>query len=205
MFFDKQSVLYQRLPPSERPRFRSRVVLFMEAHEFMAKGMEEVPPDVKAAIAASAVHLTLGLDAFIFKKYEHIIVYPHPFPSPQHPEKWHASEIFEEDGVVLFSAEQLMAGFLQPARYFNLGLYEYARVFYRTCAEASMLPSFYEDDWEKLEQISGFSREIIEKWVGLPEIETRAVAVAHFFVFPHTFRQVMPEQYVAMAAVFRQN
>jgi hypothetical protein len=130
-------------------------------------------------------------------------VYPHPFPSPQHPEKWHASEIFDEDGVVLFSAEQLMAGFMNPTRFFHLGLYEMARVYLKNHPQAA-IPDFSEGDWGKLERISGLSRDVVHHFIGLPDADVRAVAIAHFFVFGEKFRSEMPEKHEALRREFMQ-
>jgi hypothetical protein len=194
---------YQKLSADEKTRFRQRMALYMHANEFMPQGMDNVPVDVKGVVAASVVQLTFGLDDYLLNKFEHIVIYPHPFPSPQFPEKWHTSEIYEEDGVILFSAEQLMASFLQPVRFFNSGLYEYARVF-RRCYPAVVFPSFGENDWEALQQVSGFSKNVVEKWIGLPDPDAVAVAVVYFFVFPEKFRAVLPEAYQTLAGIFRQ-
>ncbi|MEZ4932064.1 MAG: zinc-dependent peptidase [Saprospiraceae bacterium] len=192
-FFDK-------LTPADKTKFCNRVALYMEANEFMPKGMEEVPADVKAVVAASVVQLTFWQEDYLLNKFEYIIVYPHPFPSPQYPEQWHACEIFEEDGVIMFSAEQLMAGFAQPEKFFHIGLYEYTKVFMRCHPEITM-PGLPVDIWEKLELISGFPKEAVEKWVGLNDLNVMAVAVAHWFVFGDRFRVVMPELYQAIGRV----
>lgn len=194
---------YQNLSADEKTRFRNRMALYMHANEFMPQGMESVPMDVKGVIAASVVQLTFGLEDYRLSKFEYIIVYPHPFPSPQFPEKWHVSEIFEEDGVIMVSAEQLMASFLQPERYFNIGLYEYARV-YRRCYPGVSFPVLGENSWEQLQAISGYSKDVIEKWIGLPKPDVLAVAIAHFFVFPKKFKALLPEVYEELAGFFKQ-
>lgn len=185
---------YQNLSVKEKERFRTRMALYMHANEFKTQGMDDMPLDLKGVIAASVVQLTFGHEDFLLNKFEHIIVYPHPFPSPQYPDKWHASEIYEKDGVILFSAEHLMRGFMQSQKYFHIGLYEYARVF-RRCYPGTQWPAFGEDVWEKLERVSGMAHEAIVKYTGLPEVDSVAVAVAHFFVFPQKFKAVMPEEY----------
>lgn len=198
-----QLPFYQNLDAAAKTRFRNRMALYMEAKEFMPKGMENVPPDVKGVIAASAVQLTFGFEDYLLGKFEYIIVYPHPFPSPQYPEIWHASEIFEEDGVIMFSVEHLMASFVQPRRFFHIGFYEFARVF-RRCYPEIAFPSFDENSWVKLEQISGFSKAALEKWIGLENPDPAAVAVAHFFVFPEKFQAAMPVEYGQLAGILKQ-
>lgn len=193
---------YQRLSEPQQLQFRQRTAMYMHAHEFRAQGMETMPMDLKAIIAATAVMVSFGQEDFLMEPYEHIIVYPHPFPSPQFPEHWHTSEIYDEDGVILFSAEQLMLSFLQPQKYFNIALYEYAKVFRRCHPEMSWPIWASDDDWEKLSLVSGMKLSDIKKWVGLPEIDISAVAVAHFFVFPERFLKVFPKQYEQLAQNF---
>ena len=183
---------FKNLSQEDKTKFCTRVALYMEANEFIPKGMEEVPPDVKAVVAASVVQLTLYPQDYSLNKFEHIIVYPHPFPSPQYPTQWHASEIYEEDGVIMFSAEQLMAGFARPDKFFNIGLYEYTKVFMRCHPEVSM-PNLPPDIWQKLHLVSGFPKDAVEKWVGLNDLDVMAVAVSHWFVFGERFRVAMPD------------
>lgn len=193
-FIEAKLPFYQRLDEAGKQRFRNRMAMYMEAVDFQGKGMEDVPPELKAAIAACAVQLTLGREQdWLMEKFEHLIVYPHPFPSPQH-QQWHACEHFEPDGAILFSGEQLLPGFLQPEKFFHIGLYEYARVF-RACFPELPFPAFGEAHWPILQAISGFSKSVLEKWIGLPELDVAAVAVTHFFVFPERFQAALPDEY----------
>ena len=200
----QQHRFFQRLTPSARQRFCDRVALYMIAHEFMPQGVESVPEDVKAAVAAEAVQLTFGQEDFFFFSFERIVIYPKPFPSPQFPRRFHASELYEEDAVLLFAAEQLMLGFTAPDRYYNIALHELAKVYLHLHPEAGW-PEMDADSWERLERISGMSREAIVQWINLPEeaIPAPAVAISHFFVFPVRFKEEWPAAYAAFAETFR--
>ncbi len=193
---------FKNLSPNDKTKFCNRIALYMEANEFVPKAMEEMPLDVKAVVAASVVQLTFFQEDYLLNKFEHIIVYPHPFPSPQYPNQWHACEIFEEDGVIMFSAEQLMAGFAQPEKFFHIGLYEYAKVFMR-CHPETTLPELPPDVWQRLEIISRFPKSAVEKWIGLNDLNVMAVAIAHWFVFGERFRVAMPETYAAFELIFQ--
>ncbi len=191
---------FKKLSPEHKTKFCNRVALYLKANEFMPKGMESVPLDVQAVVAASVIQLTFHHDDFLLNKFEHIIIYPHPFPSPQY-QQWHACEIFEEDKVIMFSAEQLMAGFAQPTKFFHIGLYEYTRAFMRCHPEVEM-PELDENIWLKLQVISNFPKAAVEKWIGLSELDTIAVAVAHYFVFPDRFKAVDPELFQKLSTIF---
>lgn len=191
---EKRLPYYQRLTEPLRARFRQRTALYIKAHDFKAQRMEQVPADIQAVIAATAVQLTFGQEDFLMKPFEFIIVYPHPFPSPQYPTQWHASEIYEEDGVILFSAEQLMPGFFLPEKHFHIGLYEYARVF-RLVHPFMTWPDWSEEDWQGLEAVSGMTHQYVTHLIGLDDIDVTAVAVVYFYVFPERFRQHFQHQY----------
>ena len=191
---------FQRLNAEEKTKFCHRVALYIEANEFIPKGMEEMPLDIKAVVAASVVQLTFRQEDYLLNKFEHIIVYPHPFPSPQYNE-WHACEIFEEDGVIMFSAEQLMAGFAQPDKFFHIGFYEYAKVFMRCHPEITM-PELPADIWEKLQLISRFPQAAVERWIGLKDLNVTAVAISHYFVFGENFKAVLPEIHHSFQKIF---
>jgi Mlc titration factor MtfA (ptsG expression regulator) len=195
---------YQRLAEPEKKRFRHRVALYIEANDFMAKGMDEVSPDLKVVAAACAVQLTFGKRDFLLNRFEHLIFFPQPFPSPQYPENYHASEIYEEDGAILFSAEQLMKGFFTPHKFYNIGLHEYAKVFERSCP-ALTFPALADTHWQELQQISGFTREWIREWINLEDIPLRAVSIAHFFAFPQQFYTLLPDLYEQYAHLFNQS
>jgi Glucose-regulated metallo-peptidase M90 len=193
---------YQNLSAAEKTRFRTRTAMYMEANEFMAQGMEAVPPDVKGIAAASVVQLTFYHEDYLLSKFEHIVIYPHPFPSPQHPEEWHVCEHFEEDGVIMFSAEQLVPGFLEPKRFLNIGLYEYARVFMRCHPEVSF-HHFDEEHWPAFEQISGFPKDKTIQFIGLKEIDMTALAVVYFFCFEEKFKAKLPKEFEALARALK--
>lgn len=192
---------YQNLSPEKQTLFRNRMGLYRHAVEFMPQAMEEVPLDIQYAIAASVVTLTLNQEDFLLSKFEHIIVYPHPFPSPQHPEDWHSSEHFEEDGAILFSIDHLMKGFLESKKYFHTGLYEFARI-YQTSYPDKNYPVFTTEIWPKIEQVSGFKREGIEKWIGLPEVDLYAICVVLYFVFPKRMAAIMPDATSELEKIF---
>ena len=92
--FQQRYPFYHELSLENKKRFRERVALFKIGTEFMPQAMEEVPEDIKGFVAANAVRLTLGLPDYMFPSFEKVVIYPKPFPSPQYPKSFHASEIF---------------------------------------------------------------------------------------------------------------
>jgi len=198
---EKAPGIYHRMSEKEKLHFRQRVGLFRMGSEFMPQAMESSPADAELAVAAAAVTLLHTKKELVFRTHEHVILYNHLFPSPQFPEIFHASEVFDEDGVVMFSVPHLIKGFLEPGLYFPLGLYEYARVYMRTFP-GEKFPMVTEEDWPKLESISGFFRAGIEEWVNTPDLSLPAVAVSLFFTNPGKFEEVWPEAFERLTSVF---
>jgi Mlc titration factor MtfA (ptsG expression regulator) len=204
---------YQNLSPQLRQRFRTRVTLFMLGNDFIrpvppddpdaAAHRKRVPEDLKAAVSACAAQVFFGKTQFMTGKYENIILYPHPFPTPQHA-AFHNSEIFDEDGVLLFNADPLMVGFQRPQSFFSIGLYEMARVFQKITPSVST-PNLDGKTMASLEQISGMSQNDIETIVGLPNLDGFGIAAHHFLVFPDRFKTVLPDLYQLLENIFEQN
>lgn len=201
---ERFSGFYQRLGPAEQKRFRDRVALFRMGTDWepMAFEGEAVPHDVQLALAAQAVMLTFNKPEFLFHKFEKVIVYPRPFPTPEHPFE-HASELYEPDGCLLFSAEQVMLAFTEPDKWYDVSLHEYAKAFALTYPH-EQYPTFDTDDaWEKLQRVSLMPRAHIESVIGMAGLEALPVAIHHFFIFPEQFKTVFPQEAQVLKAVFK--
>ena len=200
---ERSCLFYRRLSTAEQRRFRGRVALFNMGTDWepLAFPDDSLPPDVQAAIATQAVALTFGREAFLFDKFEKVIVFPRPFPTPEHPYD-HASEMHEADGCLLFSAEQVMLGFVKPTQWYNVALHEYAKAFVLKYPQAAW-PDFSADlVWEKLEKASLMPRAHVESVIGLAGVDALPVAIHHAFVFPERFATAFPEENQAFAKIF---
>ncbi len=189
---NQRSQFYQGLSLEGKKRFRHRMALFMMAHDFDPMVVEKVPEDIKAALAANVVHLTFGLPDYLLEHYEKVIIYPSTFPSPQFPKQFHSSEIYEADGVMIFSAQHLMNGFIQPQSYYNSGLHEAVQAFIALNKDIQF-PTLPDDIWEKLEQVSRYPQKKVEAWIGLKEVNPLAVSICHFLIFPQQFAETLPQ------------
>jgi len=201
LLLTKKHPFYQSLSEKEQKRFRDRVVLYMMANEFMPQKMEEVPLDLQAIVSSNAIQLTFGLKDYLLSAFEHIIIYPRPFPSPQYPTNFHTSEIYPDDKVILFAIEQLVPGTMNPQAHYNIGLHEYIRAYLHMYDEGQF-PTLEEDHWEKLEQISGWSKEHIFKYINRPDVQLPPVSICHFFTFGKKFQALLPNEFQEYKAIF---
>lgn len=193
---------YKHLDSVEKKRFRDRVMLWIRAKEHLLQGLKVFPEDVKNLIAAYGVMMTFGTEKYLLQPYERLVLYPHPFPSPNF-QFLHNSEINDEDGVVIFNAHPLMNGINNPRQHYNLILHEYSHAFIMNYPEHDF-PSFAEKK-QRLEEIRGINLETIEKTIGLPDIDIRQVAVEHFFITPVRFNEILPDEYQRLCEIFNMN
>jgi Mlc titration factor MtfA (ptsG expression regulator) len=194
---------YRKLSAAEQRRFRGRIALFNMGTDWepLAFPEDALPPDVQLAISAQAVALTFHREQFLFEKFEKIIVFPRPFPTPEHPYD-HASEMHEADGCLLFSAEQVVLGFVNPTQWYNVALHEYAKVFRSKYPEEPWPLLSDETVWAKLETVSGMPRVHVESVIGLAGVDAFPVAVHHFFSFPDRFKAAFPDESRAFEQIF---
>jgi len=194
---------YQRLSEEDKRKFEERVTLFIMAKNFSGKIEEDVPEDMKAIIAASAVLLTFNKEEeedWLFDKFEQFIVYPHPFPTPQY-EAWHITENYEEDGVMLFSAEHLLHGFFEPRKYYQIALHEFVNVFLDSY-QGVKYPEFGTDSWTAFEKIGNFTEERIKAYIGLDNVHPATVGTTLFFTHREIFAKVLPEKFKELDKIF---
>lgn len=197
---------YQNLPAADKKRFRDRIGLFQMGTDWTPVGFPEdtMSPDLQMALAAPAVMLGFRKPEVLFGKFEKVIVYPLPFPSPEYAFE-HASELYVEDACLLFSSEQVMQAFIEPHRLYNVALHEYARVFV-LCYPNEPYPAFEDDNvWEKLQTVSGMSRQFVENVIGLSDVEALPVAIHHFFIFRERFEAVFPGETANFRQIFLSN
>jgi hypothetical protein len=194
---------YQTLSPIDKRKFEGRVALFRMGVNWTPIGWPDdvLPPDVELALAAQGVSLTFSREEFLYPQFEKVIIYPKPFPSPEHPYP-HSSELYAPDGCLIFSAENVMRAFFNPGRFYQVGLHEYARAFMLKSSHEPW-PTFEEETaWQTLEQLSGMTREHVENAVGLSGVEVLPVAIHHFFVFREQFQRAFPVQAQQLSMIF---
>lgn len=191
---EKRLPFYQGLNDDDKVKFQGRIELFTRATDFIPNGWESVPYDIQAWVASAPVMLTFHKDDFLLLPYERVVIYPHSFPSPQYPEQFHASEVFEEDAVVLFSSEKLIPGVLQPQQYYNIAMHEYAKVF-RIVYPQHDYPDTI--DWDIHEAIVGYPQAKLLDYIGMESVEAWPVLASLYFSHPE-------EMLSKMTATFRQ-
>ncbi len=200
---DQTIPFYHALSATNKKRFQNRVELYVIANAFIAKGVKEdsePPSEIQYFLATNVVQLTFGQADYRLPKFERLVIYPARFPSPQYPEHIHTSEMYEEDGVLIFALDPFMRGVMQAKEY-NIGFHEYAQAYIASYPDKDYAKE-EEISWEGLTAISTMKSEAIKKHIGLPDIDIRAVVIHHFFYFPEKMKALKPALYERHSKIF---
>lgn len=203
-WLEKYSSYYKKLLVPDKIKFLKRLSIYLHAKEFVAQGQKQegVPEDIKAIIGHSYIMLSMGLEDYLLKDYDRIVLYKHPFPTPE-KKFLHSVETHPEDGVIILSMEQLISGLLNQA-FYNVGLHAYAEAFVEKNPSLDY-PEFENDIWERLEQISGISVEQQTAILGFEQKDPLIVTIVYFFDYPQQFLNHEPKLYIQMINLFQQD
>ena len=195
MFETRLPPWYESLDPQARKMLRERTALLETGFEFRVQSAEdrELPGDLAAILISQAARLSLGTDILVPLPFETIVIYRHPFPSPQFPHDFHHSEIFTEDGVLMFSLPIAIPGVMESRTYFNIVLYEFARVFEEVGSGGELIGAALPPWPEAVAAVVGADPTWVSGAVGLPDIDALAVATVLFLDFPEAFAKTYPE------------
>ena len=196
-FLERFFGFYQALSEEDQRHFRNRTMMIQLAKDFLAQADDKsVPADARLIFAACQAQLTFGLEDYLMKSFEKVVVYPDAFPSPKYPEHFHLSEVFEEDTVngYIFSLQHMLAGFTQPQQYYNITSHELSQSLTMIYPDWPW-PLVDESIWPQLEQISHFPSQALKKMMNRPDVEPLAATITHFLSYPNAFKQVLPAIY----------
>lgn len=190
----KTNPTYGALDDETKNEFHKRLLLFTEGKEFLAKGMEqanlEVPYDVQNMIAQIPITMTLGRRDFTLKRFERVVLYKHPFPTPKN-RFLHTSEIHAEDGVIILSLEHVQAAMMQPGYHYDVGWHAFAEAFISSHPKEPW-PDLPSDIWSKVDEISPQNQKMILGTLGFEMVDVMPVLVTLYFRHADRFRAVLP-------------
>ena len=183
---------YIALSAEKKLVFEQRCFLMLLAIDFQGQSEESLPEDFKLMAIIPAVMLTFDEEKFLFNGYEKIVIYPTAFPSPQYPNNFHHSESFSEDGVLLFSAQAIFQGYMNPINHYPVTAHEWSKIYIAQNADRKW-PEGEEAWWETLSEISGWDKNCIFECIGRPDIEILPVVIVHLLYFPIPTMEKFPD------------
>jgi Mlc titration factor MtfA (ptsG expression regulator) len=205
----KHFAFYHVLSDLDRLQFRLKLNALLKSKWFKGRDGFEVSNEMMLLLAATMAQISLGLPAFIFPKFDRIVLFPKRFYSEiiQHDLK--GLTIFKT-GVVLISWPDYQQGYSEPTDKLNLGLHEMAHALFLDYFHFNKTSSLY-SNWLKVAKPVLDSMKINEGPQFLRDYaksnihEFWAVCVEHFFEAPIQFREQLPELYNAMCVVLNQD
>ncbi len=192
-WLNEHSPFYTGLNASDKAKYEKRVFLFEKSVVLEAKGLESAPQDFLSAISSQQIMITMGLSNFLTEPFERFIVYRTHFHSPENMER-HASEINFEDNVTILAGNQLLFSVKKPTEYFNIGIYELARILKKNQPQI-LFPSIAKDDIQNLNTVASYTIEQAENQCNQKLEDYTALAIHHFFTFNSEMNEMYPEMY----------
>ena len=205
----KHFAFYHVLSDLDRLQFRIKLNALLKSKWFKGRDGFEVSNEMMLLLVATMAQISLGLPAFIFPKFDRIVLFPKRFFSEiiQHDLK--GLTIFKT-GVVLISWPDYQQGYSEPTDKLNLGLHEMAHALFLDYFHFNKTNSLYFNwftvakpvlDSMKINEGPQFLRDYAKSNIH----EFWAVCVEHFFEAPIQFREQLPDLYNAMCVVLNQD
>lgn len=202
-WLEQFSPFYNSLSEQSKKNFEKRMSLFILSKEFGSIGEEkrDLPDDLKGIITHNAILLTFGQTNFLFDKFERIVVYKHPFPTPG-KQYLHTVETETEDGTIIFSLEHLIPGMLRKGELYNIGLHGFIDAFLHENPKLAY-PDISNLKWDDLAKVSGFTHETLLATTGLKDLNILTVLINHYVTFYDQLKTQLPEKAQKLNAVFK--
>lgn len=196
------SPIYKSLSSDLKQRFEERLSIFMRLKDFTVKVKKDfhLEEDMKALLSHDFIRLTLHRDEYLLPAYEHFVLYNHAFGTPNF-QFLHSFEYNDEDGVVIFSREELVNGFNLGLDYFNIGLYgaistfisSYPRLKYPNVADITI---------EQLCTDLQINLESIVSTLGFKEISKLSMLIYAYFEYSERLQSLYPEKHADLELIF---
>lgn len=171
--FHQSSPSFDWIPTEQQDDFIIRLVTYCRKHDFTGMKVEDIPTDVQAMCLYPGLLLDDLFGTHLVQHINRTVLYKHPFPSPLHKD-WHSAELHYEDGVILYSLEQLMISYMSPDQRYHIGFDPWIRGLIQQ--KPNILPD------QNLHSIDPplWQNESAENFLGLTDIP---VEVQHLYCF----------------------
>lgn len=203
---------YQRLSAPDKAKFERKVCNFLYSKRFVPRNMEKVTIEARVLIAASAVQLTFGLPNIYLQHFDTILVYPNEYYSSI-TRRYHKGEVNPRFGIIVLSWNHFLEGYINSNGTLNLGLHEMAHALrleniirneeYRFFDEGLVikLDEYAQSICRNLDGYANFFR----PYACTDEHEFFSVAIENFFERSELFKKQIPDLYMILTRLLRQD
>jgi len=201
---------YNRLSNDNQHKFLFRTYLFKKAKKFHYIEVEECA-EMPILISATAVQLTFGLDKYLFNFFRDIYVLKHDYHYGfySRPFEGHV----DHSGIYL-SWDKFIKGLKGFTPNCNMGLHEMGHALaYVNFISQTEEDKHFKKEWKNFSPVArpifeGMrygAKNLLDSYAGTNYQEFWAVSVEVFFENPVRLRLEMPELYMAMSTLLRQD
>lgn len=185
---------YSRMPVNVQLMIQDRMARWMMRKEFINQNEHELPNDIKYLLAYYACLLTMHQQDYQYDIFDRIVFYEHPFLTPSISDDVHIVEVESTDGTMIYSIPHLLKGHMEKG-YYNIAVHATAEAYRHQYMKEPVI--WGEDIWERLETISGISKETLDNYIGIPVEDPWPVAVHHQVTYAGTHipevEQIFPQ------------
>jgi len=192
-FLEKRHKYYQSLNEENQKKFRDRLSLYIEARMFkgIASEQKSVPEDLKVLISCHAIQMTMAHDDILIGDFDRIILYQHPFGTPN-KQFLHIVETELEDGVIILMTPYLLNAINHPDKYYNIAFHAYAEALIKQNPQWD-LSGLDKIDWNHVEEVSGFKKDKLLLALGYDQIDLMPILITLYFSHTEKFQEILPE------------
>ncbi|MBP6310813.1 MAG: zinc-dependent peptidase [Flavobacteriales bacterium] len=209
---ERISPFYAALPPYRKKAFSKQVKEFIFDKDWEGRGIE-LTREMKLHIASVAVQIGFGLGRLLFIHFERVVVYSDEYRN-RITGKNHLGEVAPGARQIVLSWKHFIQGEADAFDGSNLGLHEMAHALWLENkidnAESDFLEPTKLARWKELalieaDLINKGSSSLFRKYAASNQAEFFAVAVENFFERPKAFKQELPEIYITLASLLKQD
>lgn len=192
---------YGIMNDNARTKFENRMTLYHDGRLFQKVGSElgDVGEDIKCMISAHGLLMSMNDSDYLIGDMDRIFLYKHPFPTPMYP-YLHNVEVNIEDGVLIFSLEQMTNSILFPKDYFNIAYYAYG------VALSEISPKKYdvevETSLDRFGEIMSITVETMLQQIGLQDVNYKAIHMSLYFSHHESYKKVYTNNAIIFDDVF---
>lgn len=213
-----QQFLYENLPyyrflrDAERVEFERRICYYLRYKIFESRSSITLDDRKKIMISAIPAMLSFGLDAFRLPHFNRFIIYPAQYYSSVTKQN-HKGEV-NLNGIIVLSWKDFEEGNAHPYEGINLGIHEFAHAIYFENLKENddyffidkvTLQYWYDMAYEEMEKMDREGHHYFRDYAFTSKEEFFAVSTEYFFEQPFLFQERLPEYYICMQNVFKQD
>jgi len=198
----QHSPFYNMLSQKAKSTFERRISTFNLIKNFTLKVERDyqLEEDVKTIISHEFNRVVIHREDFLYEGFDHIVVYNHPFGSPD-VQTLHTLELNREDKVIILSKEQLINGFIDPQTYVNVSLLAAVMAFVAIHPRLSY-PEVSQLNLMDIAEAHGIELKAVTQALGVDWINRLDLLIFCYFQFPNRTESFDPARYEQLEQIF---